>query len=118
MTITTAIIITLAILVVYYSITITYDLYAARLAKAAVDEDNEEIINITDQLDDFQSIPVNNDDREVKIEQNFKNALMGGISADHAHMLMEDAANGTRSQELDNILTNIKTINNNLEEAL
>lgn len=116
MSIPTTIIITLALLAIYYFGMIAYDLYLDKLSQANKDENNEEAVDISDQVMDFQSIPVNKQDETDEKRNRFKNHIRAGITAEKASRMMKSIAEGNPVKELENvmyILQEHQTITNN-----
>lgn len=93
-------------IVLYYVGMIAYDLYASQVAKAGSDENKETPIDISGQLDGFESRDVNNadTDEETAKKKSFVSFLCMGLTANKMNELMEDAASGTQNAELKNIL--------------
>lgn len=108
MSVTTVVIIIVVVLLLYYCGMIGYDLYLGNLAQANRDEDKESAIDISGQVKDFQSIPVNNPRNEESILKKFKNLLMMGMSAAKLNRLATSAAEGTPAQELEGMLFAIR----------
>lgn len=111
MTITTAIIITVAGLAIYYIAMIAYDLYLDKLAKANNDEVKETAIDISDEANGFRSIPVEDGKHSEDIQKKFEDMVGMGITAEKTNRLMTSAVDGTNSAVLDNILHTIRQNN-------
>ena len=92
--------------IVYYASMIAYDLYAAKMATAESEEAKEIPIDISGQLEGFESREINSidTDEEFVKKKSFVSFLCMGLSADKMNNLMEDAASGTPNAELKNIL--------------
>lgn len=104
MGISTTILITLCLLAVYYIGMVCYDLYLDQIAQANKDVDSEQAVDISDQVSDFHSIPVNKTD-EIEDKQNrFENLLRAGITADKADRMMRSIAEGTPAKELEQVM--------------
>ena len=104
MTPSTAILITLGFLAVYYSGMICYDLYMERLAQENKDDDNEEPVDISGQAGDFKAIPVNRPDEKETHKSRFENLVRAGISAEKANRMMNSIAEGSPAKGLENVM--------------
>lgn len=104
MSVTTAIIITVALLAVYYVGMVAYDLYLDRLSQANRDDDREEAIDISGQAQDFRSIPVNKSDDQDEKCNRFENLLRAGITAEKANRMMKSIAEGSPAKELESVM--------------
>ena len=104
MSITTAIIITVAGLVLYYCFQIGYDLYLDSLAQANKDEDKEKAIDISGQVEGFESVPVNNQKVEESVFRKFQHVLSLGVSAEKMNRMANSIAEGSDVRELKNML--------------
>lgn len=102
--ISTTILITIGILATYYTCMVGYDLYLQQLAQANKDEENEEAVDISDQVNDFKSIPVNKSDEEDTKQNRFENLLRAGITAEKVNRMMQSIAEGTPAKELENVM--------------
>lgn len=104
MGISTAILITVGFLAVYYVGMICYDLYLDQLAQANKDEDNEQAVDISEQVSDFQSIPVNLTGEKEETRNRFENLLRAGMSAEKANRLIHAISEGNTTKELENVM--------------
>lgn len=104
MGLSTSILITLGLLAIYYAGMVCYDLYLDQLAQANNDEDSEQAVDISDQVSDFQSIPVNKTDEKEEKQNRFENLLRAGITAEKAERMMRSIADGTPAKELENVM--------------
>lgn len=109
MTTTTAIVITAMLLLLYYCGAIAYDLYMAKLAQANKDENKEEAVDISGQVSEFSSIPVDHQDEKQAKARKFEDLICTGISTAEASRMMKSAAEGTSGKELENIYHTIKS---------
>lgn len=100
---TTILIVTVAILL-YYVTMISYDLYMANIAKSQTEGKEEELIDVKDQLQDFQSYDVNTSDEETDRKKSLESFICKGLSPEKMNQLMIDAAEGTPNVELNNML--------------
>lgn len=113
----TAILITLGLLAMYYVGMMSYDLYMDKLAQVKNDEDNEEAVDISEQVQDFQSIPVNKPEEQDAKRNRFENLIRAGITAEKASRMMNSLAEGNPAKELENvafIIQNYQATTNNL----
>ena len=104
MAISTTILITIGVLAIYYSGMVGYDLYLQQLAQANKDDDNEEAVDISDQVNDFKSIPVNKSGEEDTKQNRFENLLRSGLTAEKVNRMMQSIAEGTPAKELENVM--------------
>lgn len=104
MSIATVILIVAGLLIAYYVAMVSYDLYSAKMAKLNSDAQQEELIDVSDQLDQFVSQDVNSPDEDMVRKQNFLSFVCKGLSPQKMSQLMEDAAEGTPNADLRNIL--------------
>lgn len=104
MTIATTVAITACGLAAYYIGMITYDLYIEKLKLANNDDDIEEAVDISDQVQDFKSIPVNKTDEQNSKKNRFENLLRAGITAEKANRMMRSLAEGNPAKELENVM--------------
>lgn len=104
MAISTTILITIGLLAIYYIGMISHDLYLQKIAQAIKDDDNEMAVDISDQVNDFQSIPVNKPEEENTTQNRFENLLRAGITAEKASRFMDSIADGTPLKELENVM--------------
>ncbi len=117
MGIATSILITLGCLTAYYVGMITYDIYRDKLAQASNDEGNEEPVDITEQVQDFQSIPVNKPEEQEAKKNRFENLIRAGITAEKASRMMQSLSEGNPAKELESvmyIIQDFQASNNNL----
>ncbi len=104
MGISTAILITLGLLAAYYVGMIAYDMYLDKLSEANKEEDNEEAVDISEQVQDFQSIPVNKPEEQDEKRNRFENLLRAGITAEKASRMMNSISEGNPAKELDSVV--------------
>lgn len=103
MNISTAILITIGLLAAYYVGMIAYDLYIDKLSQANKDEDKEEAVDISDQVQEFQAIPINKP-REQDTKNRFENLIRAGVTAEKAGRMMESIGEGNSARELENVM--------------
>lgn len=104
MSIATTILIVAGVLALYYVGMVAYDLYAAKMAKLQSDAQQEELIDVSDQLDQFTSHDVNAPNEESVKKQSFLSFICMGLTPQKMNQLMDDAATGTPNSDLRNIL--------------
>ena len=104
MGISTAILITLGLLAAYYTGMVCYDLYLDQLAQANKDEDSEQAVDISGQVSDFQTIPVNKSDEKEEKQNRFENLLRAGITAEKAERMMRSIAEGSEAKQLEDVM--------------
>ena len=118
MNIATTVLITLGLLASYYVGMVAYDLYLEKLSQANTEEDEEQPVDISDQVQsDFQAIPVNKPHDKDETQNRFENLLRAGITAEKASRMMTSLAEGNPAKGLENVLYIIKDFqatNNNL----
>lgn len=105
MSLTTTIILVMAAIFLYYVVMICYDVYVERMSMNEAEAVNEEPIDVSDQLQDFESYDISKQDDESTTKRRaFVSWICKGLSAEKMNRLMEDAASGTPNAELKNIL--------------
>lgn len=103
MSITTVLIIIIGLLILYYVGMIAYDLYMDKLKSESESSEKEETIDISDQLDDFESIEISRtSDSDTFANKVMKQCL--GFDADTIGQMMDDAGNGKHNAGLNNLL--------------
>lgn len=100
----TVILITLGGLLVYYIGMICYDMYLDQLAQANQEDDDEVAVDISDQAEEFEAIPVNKTDEQETKKNRFENMLRAGISAEKANRMVKSIAEGSPAKGLESIL--------------
>lgn len=105
MTLLTTIFIVLFLVIIYYVGMISYDLYAAKMAKLKEEENREVPIDVSGQLDDFESQDIDNQSEDDMRRKTVVTWICKGLSAQQMNRLMEDAVSGTANADLKNILT-------------
>lgn len=104
MNLSTAILITLGLLAMFYAGMMAYDLYLDYLSHAIKDDDKEEAVDISDQVQEFKSIPVNKTDQQDSTRNRFENLLRAGITAEKADRMMKSMGDGNPAKELDDVM--------------
>lgn len=104
MSIATTILVVATLIGLYYIGMIGYDLYAAKMLEQQSDIDAEESIDVSDQLNDFESHTIQNQDESTVKKRSFISWISKGLSSDKMKRLQEDAAKGTENEELKNIM--------------
>lgn len=103
MSLITTIIVVMALITLYYIVMIGYDIYVEKMRNDETEASNEEPIDVTDQLQDFESYDISRQEDSNK-KKAFVSWMSKGLSAEKMSRLMEDAATGTPNAELKNIL--------------
>lgn len=94
------------IIIFYYVGMIGYDLYVDNQKKQQAEENTEVSIDVTDQLDSFQSYMISKEDKDGNVHKKFNSVLCQGMTPEKWNRLMNDAAEGSPNAELNNILHN------------
>jgi len=108
MSATTAILVTMGGLLLYYVGMIAYDLYLSKLAEASKDEDNEQAIDISGQASEFKSMPVSKQQTDESVYDRFVGFMATGIPAQLAKQMIDSSAEGDNiAAELEDVMCKI-----------
>lgn len=95
--------IVLAFLAVYYAGMVVYDIYVDNQAQAEAEVNTEIPIDVSDQLEGFESCDIIKPEDSTVRKQKFIQWLSQGLTADRMNSLMYDAAEGLQTPVLSNI---------------
>lgn len=107
MSLLTVILIVGGSLLLYYCGMIAYDLYVDKMSTINSEEEKEETIDISGQVEEFRSIPVSNPEEEQSFFERIDNFLRFGVPAAKMKTLINNATSDTDKQ-LQGILISIQ----------
>lgn len=103
MSVLTVVIIVATGLVLYYVGMVGYDLYRDKLSEANAETAGEELIDISDQLDSFDTLDVNPSPDQQKRVKKSVSKICKGLRAEEISGLMTQIAEGSQNETIENL---------------